>query len=142
MTKLKFQDFYEVITKDKPKYLYKVVRKIDRSSYAINKNSSYFLKYEKGKIVTAVWRSFGIFCFRTKNYAEDFIDVNSDFFRNKFLIIKVKPLGEIRKPNYIFSSYYFEAYDSLKYSYKTMNYSKNIYIPYGTICCESVEVLT
>ena len=140
MTKLKFQDFYEVITKDKPKYLYKVVRKIDRSSYAINKNSSYFLKYEKGKIVSAVWRSFGIFCFRAKNYAEDFIDFAN--FADRFLIIKVKPLGEIRNPNYIFSTSYFENYDSLKYSYKTMYYSKNIYIPYGTICCESVEVLT
>ena len=104
---------------------YKVVRD-DRTSCSIK--GTYQLKYKKNKTVKAAENSLGIFCFKRKMDAEDFIGMIPDL-----KIIRVKPIGKGKIPKEIgivtmISKFYL---------------GKGIthIIPSGTICYPAVLVL-
>ena len=113
--------------KYKRRPVWKVVRK-NRRSFVI-KNKKYKLVYEKNKIIKARKDTFGVFCFKTKEYASRFIGI----YNWDVLLLKVEPIGKGKKPNRI------GLYNHLKNFYKKP--TGGIDPPLGTICYPSVKVL-
>ena len=112
---------------------FKVIKKSSRISCTINGNSKYALKYNEGEEVIARSETVGVMCFRTITDAQNFID-HSWWFQEKFKIVKVKPLGRMKKlvnmgyPN------------RLNDFYNGGIFSGNIPIR-GTVCYPGVHVL-
>ena len=110
---------------------YKVVKKEDRTSVLIA-DHDLILKYLPNTIVTSKVDYIGIFCFKTKKDAENFIQ---DTLRDDidYIIIKVQLLNKIIEPQqcgvYRIINGFFQD-DPFK-----------IYVPIGTICSQSVKVL-
>jgi hypothetical protein len=120
----------------KPKW--KIVNKKRQSIYAHPK-SEYCREYLKGKIVEAHENSFGLYCFKTKYHAKNFLTF---FPLSNYNIIKIQPLSKAKKKIGLFSTRY------LKNKYK--NYLKTGRIslidaincfPVGTICYDKIKVL-
>jgi len=88
------------------KIKFKVVNKND-GSCVVHSNSSFYLKYLKGKNTYAKKDSLGVMVFHTRESAEDFIYMHSpgncDYVRNSqdWKIKRVIPLGRGNTPKYI-----------------------------------------
>ena len=120
---------------------YKVV-KTNRESCQAPSGSKYCLMYSKG-IVRAVPGTFGIMVFPTLRLAEDF-----RYYTDK--ILKVRPIGNRRKPKYLsichpdITTQFNEFYAAYKKNYRRkfwMNLIPTIWTPDGTECYPAVEVL-
>lgn len=66
-----------------------------RSRYIV----SYIHIYTKGSIITAAKHTLGIFVFRTRRAAEEFIDLYD--INEKAMILRVKPIGRGKVPKVI-----------------------------------------
>ena len=120
---------------------YKVVREIDRTSCIVPEYSEYCLKYLKG-VVRAIPGTFGIMVFKNEIQAIQFTKANN-------CILKVRPIGKCRKPDYV-SSIVLNSYDLTRfYAFYKQNHRKKywmtkiptIYTLPGTECYPAVEVL-
>jgi hypothetical protein len=114
----------------------------ERNSYACTV-SRYKRKYPVGKIITAKKGSFGLFCFKRKKDAENFINELND---SSTKIIKVEPLSKAMIPKVIFhfdflARSYLDYYKNSKQISK-MRWSVYNIIPNGTICYDKIKVLT
>jgi len=113
---------------------YKVVNK-NRESIIV-KGSEYYLKYETGSTVKAKDNTLGIFCFKRKKDAKNFV-VPGD------KILRVIPLKRGNIPECIaISSKNISFETSIKYFYEG---NRDIYriavVPQGTICYPEVFVV-
>lgn len=152
------------------KVVYKVVTENDRYSFSyfhwkrFSEANVYILEYHKGKTVKAVKGSVGIMCFESKAYAENFVKEQHTSFRKhiqRLIVIKVRPIGKVKHPRLIsgvlspvaINDFYerFTRIDEFKPSDKEIKDNNNrfgsgrLWItepPKGTVCYNSVEVLT
>jgi hypothetical protein len=79
--------------------LYKIVRKKNRGSTVVSKNSKYYTSYIKGIELKDENNSLGFFCFKRKNQAINYLEYctypwNRD---NKYMIIRLESLDVIHK---------------------------------------------
>jgi len=112
--------------------VWKVVKK-NRTSCFVER-CRYQLTYKKGEIVKAREETLGIFCFKRKKDAENFIDVN----HSKNIIIKVEPIGRGKKA-FLISRL---GYKNFKLFYSNDFANANTFqAPCGTICYPSIKVL-
>lgn len=152
------------------KAIYKVVTRNDRYSFSYfhwngpNETNTYILEYHKGKIVKAIKGTVGIMCFSAKIYAQDFMtDQHRSFMHHlqRLMVIKVRPIGKVKHPRQIsgflsplvINDFYkrFKKINEFRPSDKEIKDnngrfgSSRIWIckpPKGTVCYNSVEVLT
>jgi len=107
---------------------YKVI-KHRRSSGCDYLPTKYVLEYSYGTTVMGLEGTLGVFCFKTKKDAKRFCDLNDQ-------IIKVRPIGRGKVPNYISSSCF-----NVEHFYEKSNHYHQKHPPQGTICYPAVEVL-
>lgn len=150
--------------------VYKVVTENDRYSFSYfhwkieRKVNMYILEYHKGKIVKAVKGTVGIMCFENEEYAKAFVREQHDSFRQKIerlIVIEVRPIGKVKHPRQISGVLSPIAIHDFYKKFKTINKSRpsdreikdnnntfgsaRLWIsapPQGTVCYNSVEVLT
>lgn len=113
---------------DNMKYAYKVVSRYRESSNVFHKK--YELIYAKDSIVQANRNTLGIFLFKTKQNAQNFMGVYDR-------LLKVELLENWYIPSSIGIIEYIENY----YACNKKCY-KNNYVYPGTICCYKIKVLT
>ena len=119
---------------------YKVVISRNRGSCSIEEGCKYRKVYKRGKIVKAKKGTLGIFCFKTKIDAINFIHGNEE--GGYFSIIKIKPIGKGKKPKLIASIFPFLGADiMINDFYRHSGYILNQESPEGTICYPAVRVL-
>lgn len=152
------------------KVLYKVVTRNDRYSFSYfhwkqpDVANMYILEYHKGKTVKAIRGTVGIMCFEAEICAQDFMtDQHRSFSLHiqRLMIIKVRPIGKAKYPRQIsgvlspvaISDFYkrFKKINEFKPSDEEIE-DNNIRLgsdrlwiagpPKGTVCYNSVEVLT
>jgi hypothetical protein len=130
--------------------LYKVVRAdsrlslvVGRSYYNYDVREKYALMYEKGKLVKAPVGSFGVFCFKTKEDAHEFMNYNS---LSNPLCIRVLPYGkQMKVPNEL--CIMAESLNSIKELYNIIRKGKYVRgrmtwnVPHGTVCYQGVRVI-
>ena len=97
---------------------------------AMIKDRRYQLKYKKGCIVKAKPKTLGIFTFKRKKDAVHFSVYN---VLRGISIIKVKAIGRGKTPKIIGGLHELDIF------YK--GFEGNYFVPEGTICYKSVEVL-
>ena len=117
---------------------WKIVKKYERGSCYLPKNCKYFKTYKKGIIVKATRGTLGIFVFKTKKFAEDFI-IDYLASNSQFQILKVKSIGKGRSPKLIANFIFLLASQDIN-----MFYEEGILAippPDGTICYPAVKVL-
>ena len=125
---------------------YKVVRTEDRSSCLLQKDCKYRKIYQKGKTVRATTGTLGIFCFKTKENAKDFIDILGFWESAGFSIIKVETAGKGKVPKFIcLVSIGYNTEDLFNDFYKHSKLDMSMFFreepPDGTICYPAVKVL-
>lgn len=87
--------------------VYKIVKKENRCSFNFNpiRPNKYKFTYEKDKVVESIKGSFGIFCFRRKKDAINYI---ASFYISGLvddtLIIRVEPIGIGKVPKIVSSN--------------------------------------
>lgn len=119
---------------------WKVIVSKNRSSCSIIKYCKYQNVYKKGKIVKAKRGTLGIFCFKTKTDAINFI--HGDEEGGFFSIIKVEPVGKGKKPKLIASIYPFlGVHVTIDDFYRHPKAIFSQKPPEGTICYPAVKVL-
>ena len=96
--------------------------------------------YKKGTVVNAYPGSPGIFTFKTKKDAENFIRVTSEFEEN-FMILRIRPIGKGKTPAKIVAGAVNSIAELRLYLKKQDFYIELAIPPDGTICYPSVEVL-
>ena len=119
------------------KYVYKVVAKDRTSIYAPGK---YSLTYNIGQIISAVPRTIGIMCFKTRSSAEDFMNASAVLG----LIIRVRPIGRAKTPRRIPDPVieYMDDFYTLENDHILgSNLPITFYVHEGTICYQQVEVI-
>ena len=117
---------------------YKVVTQ-DRYSCVIPKNSEYVLRYKKGAFVKALPNSLGIFIFKSRSLAEQWIIARGNL---TLKILRVESTTACRRPRFIsWSEYFLSSFYRLRKNHKSMANAKSDCIPEGTICCREVKVL-
>ena len=124
------------------KPVYKVVRK-NRTSCVVGGMKKYSIKYIKSFESKAIPGTLGIFCFKTKKRAEEWVDFRRFFDRNKLEIIKVFPLG---KPTTLLTICVTCNSRGISKFYQLLSSKKDVtsvssVAPYGTVCYPSVLVL-
>jgi len=130
--------------KSKKKPVYKVVKK-DRTSIGLSNRSPFCLKYIKSFEVKKVDGTLGIFCFKRKKDAAEFIVM----FKDQYKIIRVFPFGKPSFPKKIspaFNSKWINGF--YKYFQTDSDYCPNWLVgslcrtpPKGTVCYPSVLVV-
>ena len=110
---------------------YRVKRKGDNSSLLVT--GKYKLEYPKGKIVTTVKGTLGIFCFRRKKDAKEFIKTTEQDWQ----IYRVRGIGRGERPVRI-CTWFSELELSQFYAYGLQPCEK---IPAGVLLYSQVEVL-
>ena len=122
------------------KPIFKIVNK-NNGSFAIHHNSPYYLTYNKGEVVTAREETLGIFCFKRKRDAKDYMELIRMFNNNKNVrIIKVLPIGKGKKMDEFYNISAFVIKRLLDDFYKNKPISTRP-ATYGTYCYPSVKVL-
>lgn len=117
---------------------YKVVTR-DRKSYAINSIPSIAVRtYEKNKIVRAIHGSFGIFTFKRRYQADNYI--KSSIYPNNYFIIRVKPIGKGKNIKKIIFPEYYQSAEKFSNPLKYKDYLVDIGAN-GVIGYPAVEVL-
>lgn len=151
------------------KVVYKVVTRNDRYSFSYfhwkrpDETNMYILEYHKGRIVKAIKGSVGIMCFEKEMYAKAFVKDQHRSFRHiqRLIIIEVRPIGRVKHPRRISGVLTPIAITDFYKRFKNISASKpsdteiidnnnrfgsnRLWIsapPQGTVCYNSVEVLT
>lgn len=110
---------------------YKVIQK-DRTSCVIHPKSRFCHKYLKGKTITANPETLGIFTFKTKGEARNFI------WHHTWLILRVEPIGKGETPKLI--SHNTDQRSLIRF-FKNLTSMIRMKPPKGTICYPAVKVL-
>lgn len=112
--------------------LYKCVSKKNKS-LIIHPNSKYCLDYEKGKTITALERTLGVFCFDRRSVAE----IYANYWKGK--VIRVTPIGKVIRPEFTCPSKYSREISKF---YKNSNpYIASRSKPDRTVVCQKIKVL-
>ncbi len=110
--------------------VFKIV-KYNKSMFEHRKG--YNLRYIQGGITTAREDTLGVFCFKTKKQAKNFLKTVTAYEKR---ILRVLPIGRGKTPKYIC------GYGGLLYFYSKKSCVSDMSSPpKGTICYPAVEVL-
>lgn len=115
---------------------YKVVNP-DRKSIVAANFDKYSLEYKKGSIVKAKKDTLGIFCFKTKSDAINYMKKDfNPLLDSNYILIKVRPLKKGKTPKIVADAFNQNCiYEFYKYGKWNTEPQK------GTICYEEILVL-
>ena len=128
--------------KKRIRYKYKIVTLLFRNSIFATRLLKYNLVYKKGEIVKALEGTLGIFCFKRRYEAEDFI-INSCLNKYRpYEIIRVIPVGRgfcPKKISIVSTEEYFDSFykDGGKRKFSPSRKTP----PQGTICYKEVYIV-
>jgi len=120
------------------KIAYKIVYKKSRMSPCAP--GKYCLKYDKDNIISSPSGTLGIFCFKTRSYAQETIDLELiSHKQDDLIIIRVEPIGRGKTPPILVAPLFENNFDMY---YKSCGLKDNNLCDFpGSICFESVRVL-
>jgi len=122
----------------KKKVVYKIVQSEHRNSFSVVEFNRYCKHYYPNTIVKAVKGTLGVMCFETKEDAKGFINSQCVWVEEELDIIDVRPIGKAHYPKSICAQ---TEEDVLNNFYEGESMI-TMYPPKGTVCYDSVEVLT